>query len=62
MPTAFPPPRRGPAERLQTWVVTGPPGHLYSVVADLTIFFVRSLYARAQRRLSGEASRPSARR
>ena len=33
--------RRGPAERLLAWVVTGPPGHLWSLVADVTILWVR---------------------
>jgi thioredoxin reductase len=32
--------RRRPAERLLAWLVTGPLGHLYSVVADLTIMAV----------------------
>jgi hypothetical protein len=34
-------------------VVTGPLGHLYSVVADLSVFFVRSVLTRVQRRLLG---------
>ena len=49
-------------ERFQTWVYTGPLGHLYSVVADLSVFFAKSAATWAQRRLSGEARRPSARR
>lgn len=60
-------PRRGPLERALAWVVTGPLGHLYSVVADLAVFAARSLVGRARRRLQGrrlegEGRRPSARR
>jgi hypothetical protein len=33
--------RRGLAERLEAWLVTGPLGHLWSVVADLAILWVR---------------------
>ena len=44
-------PRRDPAERLTAWLFTGPLGHLYSVVADLTVYFVRSMLKRAKRRL-----------
>jgi hypothetical protein len=33
--------RRGPGERLWAWVVTGPLGHLWSVVADIAILYVR---------------------
>ena len=54
MQPALPPPRRGPAERVQAWIVTGPVGHFYSVVADLSVFFARSGVTRARRRLSGE--------
>jgi hypothetical protein len=45
--------RRGPGERLTAWLVTGPLGHLWSVVADLTGFALRSLATRAGRRLRG---------
>lgn len=41
VPAPVPRPRRGPPERLAAWLVTGPLGHLYSVVADLTVYFVR---------------------
>ena len=44
-------PRQGPAERLAAWLYTGPLGHLYSVVADLSVYFVRWLAGRARRRL-----------
>ncbi len=33
--------RRNPAERLQAWLVTGPLGHLWSVLADIAILFAR---------------------
>ena len=36
-------PARAPAERLQAWLVTGPLGHLWSVVADLAVFVARQL-------------------
>jgi hypothetical protein len=39
-------------QRFQTWLYIGPLGHLYSVVADLTVFFVKSGATRARRRLS----------
>jgi len=42
---------RGPVERLSAWLVTGPLGHLYSVVADLAVYFARSRFQRAKRRL-----------
>jgi hypothetical protein len=44
-----PPLRRGPAERLQAWIVTGPLGHLWSVTADMAAFAARSLLSRARR-------------
>ena len=43
--------RRGPVERLGAWLYTGPLGHLYSVVADLSVFFGRWMLQRAKRRL-----------
>ena len=49
-------------QRFQTWLYIGPLGHLYSVVVDLGVFFVKSVAGRAQRRLSGAARRPRARR
>lgn len=50
-------PRRGPFERGLAWVVTGPLGHLYSVVADLLVFGARSVVGRARRRVRGAVSR-----
>ena len=51
MPAPASLPRRGPGERLAAWLVTGPLGHLYSVVADLTVYFARWMVQRARRRL-----------
>jgi hypothetical protein len=42
--------RRKPAERLQAWVVTGPLGHLWSVLADITILLARYGLERLKRR------------
>jgi hypothetical protein len=39
---------RSPAERLLAWIVTGPAGHLWSVVADVVVLWAR--YARARAR------------
>jgi hypothetical protein len=50
--TASPPaPRRGPVERLAAWLATGPLGHLWSVVADVSAFALRSFATRLRRRL-----------
>jgi hypothetical protein len=38
-------------ERALAWIVTGPLGHLYSVLADLAVFLAREVAARARRRL-----------
>ncbi|MEX1143022.1 MAG: hypothetical protein WD399_10500 [Thermoleophilaceae bacterium] len=46
-----PPPRRTAGERLAAWLVTGPLGHLWSVVADLSAFAARSAATRVARRL-----------
>jgi hypothetical protein len=55
---AGPPPLdRGPAERLQAWVVTGPLGHLWSVLADLASYWSKRYLTDA-----GRGSRSSARR
>jgi hypothetical protein len=35
-------------ERAAAWVVTGPLGHLWSVVADLTVLFARYGYGKAR--------------
>jgi hypothetical protein len=40
----------GPRRRLAAWIVTGPVGHLYGGVADLTALLARSLWARARGR------------
>ncbi len=42
-------PSRGARERLQAWVVTGPLGHLWSVVADLAVFVADELRKKARR-------------
>lgn len=49
MTAHLPPFQRGHRERLAAWLVTGPLGHLYSVVADLGLFGMRL----AARRLAG---------
>ena len=43
--------RRGPGERLVAWAVTGPLGHLWSAVADVTLLWIRYTLAR----IRGEA-------
>jgi hypothetical protein len=45
--------RRGPFERFAAWVVTGPVGHLWSVVADIGLFVLGSLATRVRTRLRG---------
>jgi hypothetical protein len=40
--------RRSPAERLVAWVLTGPLGHLWSVVADVAVLLVRHARARVR--------------
>jgi hypothetical protein len=42
--------RRGPRERLQAWLVTGPIGHLWSAVIDLVVHSARWQLARARGR------------
>jgi hypothetical protein len=42
--------RRGSAERLAAWVVTGPLGHLWSAVADVTVIWVRYGLSRLRNR------------
>jgi hypothetical protein len=50
-------------DRLAAWLVTGPPGHLWSVAADIVVLWTRYLLSRApQRRLAGAGSRSSRRR
>jgi hypothetical protein len=44
-------PRAGPRiRRLAAWIVTGPVGHLYGGVADLTALLARYALARARGR------------
>jgi hypothetical protein len=43
--------RRGPLERALAWLYTGPLGHLYSAVADITVMWVRWTRLRVRRRL-----------
>jgi hypothetical protein len=40
---------RPAAEKLQAWIVTGPLGHLWSALADMTLIWVRYLAHRARR-------------
>jgi hypothetical protein len=54
-----PPLRRGPGERLAAWIVTGPLGHLWSVVADVSAFGLRML---GRRMLAGARRRTGTRR
>jgi hypothetical protein len=42
--------RRRP-ERLLGWLYTGPLGHLYSAVADVSVLWVRWALSRARERL-----------
>jgi hypothetical protein len=42
---------RGRAERLAAWLYTGPLGHLYGVLADLTQLWARYGLHRLRRRL-----------
>jgi hypothetical protein len=53
--------RRRPAERLQAWIVTGPLGHLWSVMVDVVVLWVRYGLFKL-RTLAGAGRRPSARR
>jgi hypothetical protein len=45
-------------DRAAAWIVTGPIGHLWSVLADLAVLFSRYGW----RRLAGAGSRSSRRR
>jgi hypothetical protein len=53
--------RRGPAERLMAWIVTGPLGHFWSVMVDVVVLWVRYGLFKA-RTLAGAGKPPSARR
>ena len=33
---------RSAAERLHAWLVTGPPGHFWSPLADIVVLFTRA--------------------
>jgi hypothetical protein len=39
-----------PTDRLAAWLVTGPPGHLWSATADIAVLFARYGWARLTRR------------
>jgi hypothetical protein len=41
--------RRPIAERFHAWIVTGPLGHLWSALADMTLIWARYLAHRARR-------------
>jgi hypothetical protein len=41
--------RRPAAEKLHAWIVTGPPGHLWSALTDMTLIWARYLVNRARR-------------
>jgi len=43
--------RRPPAEQVQAWIVTGPLGHLWSALADMTIIWARYIANRARGRV-----------
>jgi hypothetical protein len=43
--------RRPAAEQLQAWIVTGPIGHLWSAMADITLLWARYLANRARGRV-----------
>ena len=45
----LPPVHRSPFERLAAWLLTGPLGHLWSVLADLAVLWARYLVARLRR-------------
>ena len=52
---------RSAAERVQAWVFTGPLGHLWSVMVDVVVLWMRYGLLKA-RTLLGAGRRPSARR
>ena len=45
--------RRGPRERVEAWLVTGPLGHLYGTLADITLLWTRYGLARVRARVRG---------
>ena len=44
-------PRRSPTEKLAAWVVTGPFGHLYGTLADITTLWSRWAFSRVRAKL-----------
>jgi len=42
--------RRPAAEQLQAWIVTGPIGHLWSAMVDITLIWARYLAKRVRGR------------
>jgi hypothetical protein len=46
-------PRRAPAERLWAWLYTGPLGHLYGIVADIAVLWLRYARVRLRARVRG---------
>jgi hypothetical protein len=46
-------PDRPLAERATAWIYTGPLGHLWSAVADITVLWVRWMAHRARNRVAG---------
>jgi hypothetical protein len=55
MPGPHPALRRSGRERLQAWVVTGPPGHLWSAAVDIVVIWTRWLAHRARQRIEAGA-------
>jgi hypothetical protein len=45
---------RGPRERLQAWLVTGPLGHLYGTLADVTLLWGSWALTRVRARVRGD--------
>jgi hypothetical protein len=45
--------RRPPSERALAWLYTGPLGHLYAALADISVMWVRWTRQRVRRRLLG---------
>ena len=41
---------RAPAERALAWLYTGPPGHLYGVLADVAVLWARYAASRLRER------------
>lgn len=41
---------RAPAERALAWLYTGPLGHLYGVLADVTVLWARYAASRLRKR------------